>query len=284
MPAFSLNSARDFPGPGIVQFNSVPPPVTQCSQLVFPLTGNTVISGGSGESPDIAIWQFNPEGTITRAPSYQVDDPTYFSGWTPNPVPGIGNGYWIRATPIGATAPTSGPIGVWTPLSSAVAWTYASHDPGGGIYIEIASDSAGANIVTHGPFYYAARTRVLNPLLGGTALTSSTQGGGWYFNTDGSIDKLDEGFLTLDEQRWCLPPGLGVNGTDGIPYWIHAESLNANLGVTSAPIGVWIPLDSIILFYADEGSPRTDLNIQISLYPPGSHIITSGMFVISPVV
>lgn len=103
-----------------------------------------------------SVWvNFNPDGDLQSFSHGNVlrQRTSWFS---PDPTPGIGNSYWIRATLQSGTAPASGAVGQWLQLNATRSWTYTA--PSGEVFssrhgvllIQIATDAAGSNIVSSG--------------------------------------------------------------------------------------------------------------------------------------
>ena len=81
------------------------------------------------------------------------------TNWATPTLIGIGNNYWVRATLLSGTAPSSGSIGVWLALSSTRSWTNAMTGTGTKISeltFEISSDAGGVVIVSSGTFTITA--------------------------------------------------------------------------------------------------------------------------------
>jgi hypothetical protein len=75
-----------------------------------------------------------------------------FANWVSPTLTGAGDNYWVRGTVTsGSPGMTSGTSGSWLALSSAQSWTFSRSTLGQtlGVYtLEVASDAAGANIVS----------------------------------------------------------------------------------------------------------------------------------------
>lgn len=115
-----------------------------------------------------AGWEFRSDGNMRREQSggYAAYDPTPLDAWASrNPITGIGNRYWIRATNNSGTDPDTGPaLSTWHALSTTREWTWTRSSIGttsGSIKVEIASDSGGTNIVATG--YYGGQVTIDPP-------------------------------------------------------------------------------------------------------------------------
>lgn len=118
--------------------------------LVVPTTFHSALSSASQ-----SVWiNFYADGTLQGF--RQGNGLLWTSNWFTPTQAGIGASYWVRATLVSGTAPTGSGLNTWLALSGVRTWTLIA--PAGGAYasrrctlqIQIASDAAGANVVSSG--------------------------------------------------------------------------------------------------------------------------------------
>jgi hypothetical protein len=124
------------------------------AEIVNPLVVPNVTYGALSTAAQSVWVNFYTDGTLQgfRQGNVQVWTRNWF---TPTQA-GIGGSYWIRATLVSGTAPTGSALNAWLALTAVRGWTLTA--PAGGAFasractlqIQIASDSAGANVVTSG--------------------------------------------------------------------------------------------------------------------------------------
>ena len=132
-------------------------------------TAPVTLSGTSG-SPNVVLdvivsglatagWRFNPDGTVEENDRFVYTQFAAATEWLPSgppsPIP-----YYIRATNVAESNPTSGTLNTWLSLTTAREWYWQQGVDGlnqGTLKIEIADDTSpiGSNIVATG--YYRGR-------------------------------------------------------------------------------------------------------------------------------
>ncbi|MFZ5544409.1 MAG: hypothetical protein ACOZJZ_12685 [Pseudomonadota bacterium] len=130
--------------------------------VVNPLVLPDVVYGALSSS-GVSVWvNFYSDGTVQGFVHNNVV--VWTRNWFAPTEAGIGAGYWLRATKISGSAsvPTGDTLDTWLQLSGVRGWTVTA--PSGGsiqtrdctLQIQVATDSAGANIVASGTIYLEA--------------------------------------------------------------------------------------------------------------------------------
>jgi hypothetical protein len=124
------------------------------AEIVNPLVLPS-ISYGALSSAAQSVWiNFYPDGTVQGFRQGNVL--LWTRNWFAPTQAGIGAGYWVRAALVSGNTPSGNALNTWVALSGVSGWTLTA--PAGGavqsrsctLQIQIASDSAGANVVTSG--------------------------------------------------------------------------------------------------------------------------------------
>jgi len=116
--------------------------------VVTPLTLNNVSYDAFGGTATVWIVFYTDGDVKSYRTGNVVQQDT--SWYRPDPTPGIGASFWVRATQTSGTV-SSGTVGTWLPLTSSQSWTVIRSTAGSKsctLLIEIATDSAGTNVVT----------------------------------------------------------------------------------------------------------------------------------------
>lgn len=124
--------------------------------LVVPLPGGTTDSDGTAPGPATVDLNVTSDGRVTGSGSTTPIAQNWFQPTTAS----IGTNFWVRASLTGGSAPSAGTTGSWLQLSSSRQWTNTRITLPGSktstLLIEIASDAAGANIITSGSYTLTA--------------------------------------------------------------------------------------------------------------------------------
>lgn len=118
--------------------------------VVTPLTSLNVIDTVFLSTADATL-RFDPNGAVLSLTN--SNGVVQITDWYLPNTPGIGSQFWIRATLSSGTSPTGSALSTWLQLSSAISWRLTQTTNGSKtctLAISIATDAAGANIVTTG--------------------------------------------------------------------------------------------------------------------------------------
>jgi hypothetical protein len=122
-------------------------PVLVTSGVVSPLNITDAIRTTVSPTVATATVDFNSDGTGTSTAAISgTNSWSWYSPTTTN----IGSSFWIRATLVSGTTPTSGTMNTWISLSTGPNWSNTLSGTGfrvSEIQFDIATDSAGTNIV-----------------------------------------------------------------------------------------------------------------------------------------
>jgi hypothetical protein len=124
------------------------------AEIVNPLVVPSVVHSALSSAAQSVWIIFYADGTLQGF--RQGNGLLWTRNWFTPTQAGIGGSYWVRATLVSGTAPTGNTLNAWHALTGTPRWTLTA--PAGGAYqgractlqIQIASDAAGANVVTSG--------------------------------------------------------------------------------------------------------------------------------------
>lgn len=124
------------------------------AEIVNPLVVPNVTHGALSSASQSVWINFYADGTLQGF--RQGNNLSWTRNWFTPTQSGIGGSYWVRATLVSGDTPTGSGLNTWLPLSGVRTWTLTA--PSGGAFssrrctlqIQIASDAAGANVVTSG--------------------------------------------------------------------------------------------------------------------------------------
>lgn len=108
-----------------------------------------------------ASYTFNPDGSVDVEAATNV---TNSQQWFKPVQSAVGAGYWIRATKTSGTTPGGDALATWLQLNVARQWylrAAPNNDFACTLTIQIATDSAGTNIVTSGGYSIEADANFL---------------------------------------------------------------------------------------------------------------------------
>jgi hypothetical protein len=265
--------------------------LTVSSNAQAQITGTYQISSSVTGSPVVA------NGTITLSGNNGVQSPTYngaanlaidgdgtatlngvsTSNWYAPTTASIGAGYWINITQTGGTAgyTFSAASGAWTNITSG-GISIGISGPAGGSYnvtgtYQIASDSAGVNVLGSGSV----------TLTGGTSVQSPNWSGTTPLNLAGNGAATLNGVAT---SSWYSPNAANV----GSGYWINVTRTSGTAGVNfSAAQGSWTNITNGGLtigmtgYTGDIGTVTVGGTYQISNSATGSPVLGSGTLSLS---
>lgn len=128
--------------------------------VVSPLPGGTSEATLIGATCQVTL-VFGSNGTVSATKTGSAtwnQGPVAHNWFNGAPSTGIGNNFWVRATLNSGTL-NGGTTGVWLQLSSDRTWNVLRSSAGtqtANLTLQIATDAAGANIVTSGTYVITA--------------------------------------------------------------------------------------------------------------------------------
>jgi hypothetical protein len=122
--------------------------------IVNPLAIPDIAYGAISTAAQSVWLNFFPDGTLQGFRNGNVS--LWTRNWFAPTQAGIGSGYWVRAALVSGNTPSGDALNTWLALTGVRGWTLTA--PAGGavqsractLQIQIASDAAGANVVTSG--------------------------------------------------------------------------------------------------------------------------------------
>lgn len=127
--------------------------------IVSPLPGGTAAASVFSPGTALASLDVRLDGAVIGS----GNDASFSHAWF-EPIGGTpGNSYWVRATVTSGSLSGGDATGAWLALSSNRNWNRARSAPGissAALLIEIASDAAGANVVTSGNYTLQASVEI----------------------------------------------------------------------------------------------------------------------------
>lgn len=130
------------------------------SGVVTPLAGGWAADYYSAGFAQ-AAWSFNPDGSIDRNAGGYVND---VQRWHEPLQPGVGAGYWIRATVTSGFPPSGAALNTWLPLNISYEWAHIT-TPNDvrdvTLLIEISGSADVADLVTSGSFRILSDSNLL---------------------------------------------------------------------------------------------------------------------------